>query len=309
MNFLFIITDQQRKDHLSCYNDKMILKTPNIDKIAEKGVKFTRFYCNNPICMPNRSTMYTGQYPSTHGVISNGRNLPQNTKTFVDLLLESGQYHTASFGKIHLNYFGIPNKQFTNPIESQEFAQPDKYPKLTNYAPYFGLEEVKLVSGHGFLCGHPDYLNWVKSKIENDDSLGKPLRMRPRHPLKSIYNKITGSFIPDESTLKLQVIKHKVPVELYSTTFVKEFTINFLEKFAAGEYTRENFFVFCSFPDPHHPFSPPDKYFGMYEPEDVILTESFNDNHEKSPQFMKKHYNETINTDGTVKGLFPPLKI
>ena len=49
MNVLFIITDQQRADHLSCYNDKIVLKTPNIDKIAREGIRFTNFYCNNPI--------------------------------------------------------------------------------------------------------------------------------------------------------------------------------------------------------------------------------------------------------------------
>ena len=61
LNFLFIITDQQKKDHLSCYNENMVLETSNIDKFAQEGIKFTNFYCNNPICMPNRSTIFTDQ--------------------------------------------------------------------------------------------------------------------------------------------------------------------------------------------------------------------------------------------------------
>ena len=121
MNFLFIITDQQRKDHLSCYNENMILETSNIDKLAQEGIKFTNFYCNNPICMPNRSTIFTGQYPSVHGVTTNGRNLLQGTRTFIDILRENG-YYTASFGKIHLNYFGATSKKFTSELQSQEFA-------------------------------------------------------------------------------------------------------------------------------------------------------------------------------------------
>jgi len=267
--------------------------------------------------MPNRSTIYTGQYPSVHGVISNGRNLPQDTRTFVDILRESG-YQTASFGKIHLNYFGIPHDKFPDVIESQEFTLAKDYPKLTDHSPYFGLEDVKLVSGHGYICGHPDYLNWVISKVKNDESglLGKTFRANRENAEEKITEKLDfGKGINlikltrvAKSQLNLQVVANRIPEELYSTTFVKENTIDFLKRFAEGKVLKENFFTFCSFPDPHHPFSPPGKYFDMYKPEDVLLPNSFNDTHEKSPEFMKKHYVETVNSDGTVKGLFPNPK-
>jgi arylsulfatase A-like enzyme len=283
----------------------MVLKTPNIDRIANEGIKFTNFYCNNPICMPNRSTIFTGQYPSVHGVTTNGRNLPQNTRTFVDILLESGLYHTASFGKIHLNYFGEYSGNYKSPIKSQEFVRVKNYPKLTKVIPYFGLEEVKLISGHGTFCGHPDYINWVKKKIENNISLVKPLRIRLKDTVGSFQNKLNLSFDSTYPFLDLQIIKHQLPEELYSTSFVKETTINFLKKFAEGQYSKHNFFAFCSFPDPHHPFSPPGKYFDMYKPEDVILPRSFDDNHEKSSSFNRNHYNEILNTEGTVKDIFP----
>ncbi|MFX0167676.1 MAG: sulfatase-like hydrolase/transferase, partial [Candidatus Hodarchaeota archaeon] len=73
-NVLFIITDAQRVDHLSCYGNK-ILKTPNIDRLANESVRFTNYFCTNPICMPNRATLMTGLYPNVHGVRSNGINL------------------------------------------------------------------------------------------------------------------------------------------------------------------------------------------------------------------------------------------
>jgi arylsulfatase A-like enzyme len=283
----------------------MVLKTPHIDRIANEGIKFTNFYCNNPICMPNRSTIFTGQYPSVHGVTTNGRNLPHYSNTFVDLLLTSGNYHTASFGKIHLNYFGANSGRFQNPIKSQEFAHPRQYRDLTNYTPYYGLDEVKLVSGHGPLCGHPDYINWVKKKIEKDPTLGKPLRIKLSNPDNMIQTKLNISFNTTDSQIKLQVVKHKVPEGLYSTTFVKENTIEFLERFSQGAYPKENFFAFCSFPDPHHPFSPPGKYFDMYKPEDVKLPKTFNDNHKNSTEFNRNHYNTLISSEGTEKGIFP----
>ncbi len=54
MNVLFIMTDQQRADHLGCAGNP-VLKTPNIDSIAREGVRFENAYVTNPMCMPNRA--------------------------------------------------------------------------------------------------------------------------------------------------------------------------------------------------------------------------------------------------------------
>ena len=99
-NFLFIITDQHRADHLGCYGND-IVRTPNIDRIAAAGWRARRFYVANPACMPNRSTLMTGRMPSVHRVRSNGIPLSLEATTFVELLRAAG-YSTASTGKIHL---------------------------------------------------------------------------------------------------------------------------------------------------------------------------------------------------------------
>src|SRR3546814_4156028 len=70
-NFLFIITDQHRADHLGCYRNP-IVRTPHIDSLADRGWKSERFYVANPACMPNRATLMTGRMPSLHKVRSNG---------------------------------------------------------------------------------------------------------------------------------------------------------------------------------------------------------------------------------------------
>ena len=64
-NFLFIITDQQRADHLGCYGNPVV-QTANIDGLAARGTRFDRFYTATPICMPNRATLMTGRMPSLH---------------------------------------------------------------------------------------------------------------------------------------------------------------------------------------------------------------------------------------------------
>lgn len=102
MNVFFFITDQQRADHLGCAGNK-VLKTPNIDKLAGEGVRFSRAYVANPTCMPNRCSIMTGQYPTTCIRIF-GVNLPENAPTFSGTLRAQG-YATKAVGKMHLNFW------------------------------------------------------------------------------------------------------------------------------------------------------------------------------------------------------------
>ncbi len=68
-----------------------------------------------------------------------------------------------------------------------------------------------------------------------------------------------------------------VPAELYNTTWVKERTLAFLERYSQGKYGNRPFYLHCSFPDPHYPLYPPEEFQDKYKPEDVYLPENFND--------------------------------
>ena len=68
-NVVFILTDNHGAWTLGCYGNKEIL-TPNIDRLAEEGMLFTRAYCNNPVCSPSRAAFLTGLLASQHGVHS-----------------------------------------------------------------------------------------------------------------------------------------------------------------------------------------------------------------------------------------------
>jgi len=70
LNLLFIITDQQRWDALGCAGNP-VLKTPNLDRLAKEGVRFTRFYSACPVCSPARTTILTGCSIGTHKVFDN----------------------------------------------------------------------------------------------------------------------------------------------------------------------------------------------------------------------------------------------
>src|SRR5512145_403241 len=99
-NFLLIITDQHRADHLGCYGNPRV-RTPSIDRLAASGTRFERFYVATPICMPNRATLMTGRMPSLHGARQNGIPLSLTATTFVDIMAAAG-YETALIGKCHL---------------------------------------------------------------------------------------------------------------------------------------------------------------------------------------------------------------
>lgn len=107
-NFIFILTDDQQQAAMSAYGNK-ILKTPNMDRIAAEGVRFTDAFVTNALCAPSRASILTGLYSHAHGVITNGdgpafRNQPglrDDQLTFVHLLRQAG-YHTALVGKWHI---------------------------------------------------------------------------------------------------------------------------------------------------------------------------------------------------------------
>lgn len=113
-NIIIIMTDQENINTLSCYGGQ--LKTPNIDKLATNGVRFTKNYATCPLCVPSRASIWTSLYPHQLGLLNTKANsndvvhvnddgrdtaLPINAKTLSDLANENG-YTTAYFGKWHL---------------------------------------------------------------------------------------------------------------------------------------------------------------------------------------------------------------
>ena len=99
-NILFIMCDQLRWDYLSCYGHPH-LKTPNIDALAVRGVRFTRAYVQSPVCGASRMSTYTGRYVQSHGASWNGFPLKVGELTLGDYLRPLG-VRTALVGKTHM---------------------------------------------------------------------------------------------------------------------------------------------------------------------------------------------------------------
>lgn len=139
-NFIIIFTDDQGYEDLGCFGSPLI-KTPEIDKMAAEGARFSSFYSANAICSASRAALLTGRYPSRNGVfhvyypgVNKGLN-PEEV-TIAEVLKPAG-YRTAIIGKWHLgdrpqflpttqgfdSYFGIPysNDMWIN--KDQQFAE------------------------------------------------------------------------------------------------------------------------------------------------------------------------------------------
>lgn len=276
-NFLFIITDQQRADHLSVAGETL-LSTPHIDSIAARGVMFDRFYVATPICMPNRSTLMTGRMPSVHGVRHNGIPLSLGATTFVEMLREAG-YRTGMVGKSHLqNMVGEPplfpgaELRPAHSWVSGRYDQEDckKWRADARYdvdAPFYGFSTVDFCNEHSDATeGH--YTWWLRARHPDPDSLRGP-----------------KNAIPTPDYVCPQAWRTRVPEELYSTSYVAERTIARLEENARTP--DQPFFLKCSFPDPHHPWTPPGKYWGMHPPGEVRLKPDWNIDPAKMPPHVR----------------------
>ena len=100
LNVILILSDDQGSLDLGCYGAQDLV-TPNLDRLAASGVRFTDFYVNAPICMPSRVSLLTGRdYP--RGLIP-GQGLKPEEITAAELFKRAG-YRTALFGKWHLGY-------------------------------------------------------------------------------------------------------------------------------------------------------------------------------------------------------------
>lgn len=280
-NVLLIVTDQHRADHVG-FGGNDIVQTPNLDALAARSVVFDRAYVANPICMPNRSSIMTSLVPSAHGTRYNGIPLDWGFTTFVRVARDAG-YRTALVGKSHLQnmndapevvrqLFKDAPRRDARPApwpdgwDAYELADRHREERVEVPEDFYGFDRIAFTVQHSdYASGH--YYQWLRDQGADPSA-------------------IQGAGVAlDYNATTQQVWKTRTPPELYPTTYVTEKTIEFLE---AQEGADAPFLIQCSFPDPHHPFTPPGDYFDMYDPDAIPLPDTFWETHETSPPGFKK---------------------
>jgi len=232
-NILFIAIDDLRPE-LGCYGEKLV-KTPNIDCLAQEGLRFTRAYCQEAICGPSRASLMTGLRPNSCGVVENVtyfRDTIPDVITLPQHFIRNG-YESVYIGKV---YHGN--------MRDEEKSWNRKPVNLKSYQP-------RPLGGYQL----PKNRKIVEQR---------------RKEVKEQYG--TGQFGALACGPAYECAD--VPDDAYSdgrNADIAIATLRQLKDSSSSRYTKKPFFMGLGFYKPHLPFVAPKKYWDMYDPEKIKL--------------------------------------
>ncbi|MBD3188336.1 sulfatase-like hydrolase/transferase [Candidatus Bathyarchaeota archaeon] len=262
-NIILIMADQLRADCLEPLNST--IKTPNLQRLADEGVLFTRMYAPTPVCLPCRTSVLTGQYPSTHGATHNESHLPQDYYSSVASMLSKAGYRTHIIGKSHFNTVHDKNS-------------PESPPHIFNYdffkhwhGPWYGFQHANICVGHTTetIAASMHYGAWLEDHgIDIEKYFGN-----------TDYTAYGAWDLPEQ---------------YHASSWVAETTISAIERCKTDD---RPFFFWVNFPDPHNPCMVPEPWASMYDPTE-IKQHGFKDGEPESFNSKPPFYKEIINQEG-----------
>ena len=241
-NILFVMCDQLSANALSCYGGPV--PTPNIDRIAREGVRFTQATCTTPYCSPTRASIITGMYPHAHGIVLNcGPNRqrgigPEDLTT--EKLLHQAGYATHHYGKWHL-----------------EGDRPPYYPDMFDSAVEYKakMDSVFKEVRNRDKAAWMDWYAWalpvdISADFQRQvDAVGDQWK-----------DKQFAEFITKMGRLKL-------PLEQCFDVQVADRTCDRIRSLRDDQ----PFMITCSFIWPHDPNVVPSPYYEAFDPKDIEL--------------------------------------
>ena len=239
-NIIVIYTDQQRWDTIEA-NGNSVIKTPNLDSLAETGVNFSNCHVQNPLCMSSRISMLTGQYCSSLGLTHMAVTVPPETVTLQKILKSYG-YHNGLIGKLHF----LPHSNRDHRA----------------LHPPYDFHHMELSDEPG--CYEDAYRAWVRRKAPDqldDISVGLP-------PVAAQWQRLLGfrDGIKHPERMRYGARAFPARSDTSHSAFVGEQTIEYIR--SRGDAP---FFCFSGFYSPHSPWVAPQEYLDIYRDEEMPL--------------------------------------
>lgn len=249
-NIILILSDQQRYDTISAYGLNDICKTPNIDALADEGMKFTNAFTSSPICAPSRASVMTGLYPHNHGVIDNFTDIKEGTPLLGQCMKAQG-YYCGLAGKWHVSATKTPEDCGFNgkPFMGYGFPGSQVFPSLIFNQP-------------------PDNSPNYYEEYLKDNGFDIP--------------DVSNGFLGNNPALQVQEMyaKHEGPVESTIEYFVAHEANRLIDEAIEQD---KPFLIWANFWGPHSPSIVPEPYYSMYNPKDIKEHPSYKENFEDKP--------------------------
>ena len=237
-NVLFIMADQMKASILRMYCSEIGIETPSLERLAQEGVRFNNPITPHPLCVPARTSVMTARYPHSTGCRRNETLMPQNEQHAFKIWKQNG-FTTGLIGKNHCFDQSSDLELFDVRCEISHAGLPSK-----------GV--MGFVGNTGMEWSVPeDEITVAHESRRNLSSNGQSPRIA-----YEVSDNLESHF---------------------GTSLIATQTENFLERYAVGEFQKDDsddrspFALWVSFPDPHEPYEAPRRYAEMFPPEDVVL--------------------------------------
>lgn len=247
-NLLFIMDDQHRHDYLSAAGASFV-KTPNLDRLASRGVRFTQCITNAPVCAPARIGLASGYQPARLGCLDNNCYLPRHVTPYYVRLRDAG-YRVGCVGKLDL-------------------AKPDPYNGRRGDRPR--------VFGWGFT--HP---------VECEGKMHAGMADQPRGPYgfwleeQGLFEAFRADYADRAARGWIQGASHDsvLPAEAFEDVYIGRRAAEWIDA-VPDDYP---WHLFVSFVGPHDPFDPPAEYADRYRDADV--PSAVHSGHDGKPEWV-----------------------
>lgn len=245
-NIVFIMADQLAAAALGCYGFP-VQATPNLDRLAQHGVRYDRHYAIHPVCGPARATIFTGRSSSATRVFYNNCSMNPALPHFPQLLQRSG-YRTGGFGKFHFHDMQEPLIEDMSPF-GYDVAGPTEDPKT---GPWLRWVQEQ----------YPEHYEAALSLVWPRDYFTREQRQQ----WQAAFNKHVRPCMTASNCTQL-VYESPLPAKCHQTRWITDQGLNFIEQSAQND--EQPFYCYLSYVAPHNPYDPPPEYAALFNPNDM----------------------------------------